>query len=205
MSAAASVGVIGAGGHAKVVVATLLAAGFEVAGLFDSNAELWGRSVLGVEVVGGTETLFERGISSAVLAVGDNRRRSELAGELAARGLDWPAVVHPSAVVHESAEVGAGSVVFAGALIQPDSRVGSHSIVNTGASLDHDCALGDFVHLAPGTRLAGGVTVGAGAFLGVGCSVLPGVKIGEWAVVGAGAAVIRDVEAGRIVKGVPAR
>lgn len=205
MSETQGVAVIGAGGHGKVVVSTLLAAGERVAGLFDQDRERWGRSVLGVDILGGVDELELLGIRHAVLAIGDNRRRLELADELSGSGLVFRAAIHPAAVVHESVEIGAGSVVFAGAVVQPDARLGAHSIVNTSASVDHDCRLGDCVHVAPGARVAGGVTLGDGAFLGVGCSVLPGVSIGEWAVVGAGAAVIRDVRADSIVKGIPAR
>ena len=199
------VAVVGAGGHGKVVLSTLLAAGEPVAGLFDRDPERHGDSVLGLPVLGGLDELERLGIGRAVLAIGDNRRRSELGAELTGRGIGWQAAIHPAAVVHPSVVVGGGAVVFAGAVIQPDARLGAHAIVNTAASIDHDCRIGDFAHVAPGARLAGGVTLGEGAFLGVGCSVLPGVTIGAWAVVGAGAAVIRDVRAGAIVKGVPAR
>ncbi len=205
MSGGDSVAVVGGGGHGKVVVATLKAAGREVAGVFDRDRALWGTTVLGVEVVGWAEELARLGIRRAVLAIGDNRRRGELATELAELELDWQTVAHPSAVVHDSVRLGAGSVVFAGAVLQPDSSVGRHAIVNTAASVDHDCALGDLVHVAPGARLAGGVAAGTGALLGIGCSVLPGLAIGDWAVVGSGAAVVRDVAAGASVKGVPAR
>lgn len=205
MTGAAGIAVIGAGGHGKVVVGTLQAAGHAVAGLFDHDRARWGQAVLGVEVVGPVEELTRLGIERAVLAIGDNRRRSELARQLSATGIAWQTVVHPSAVVHESARLGEGSVVFAGAVVQPDVTVGRHAIVNTGASIDHDCSLGDFVHVAPGAHLAGGVSLGDGAFLGIGCSVLPGLAIGAWAVAGSGAAVVGDVAAGATVKGVPAR
>ena len=199
------IAVIGAGGHGKVVLATLRAAGHEVVGVFDEDPGRHGHRVLGVEVLGGLDRLEPLGVRRAVLAVGDNRARRELARRLDGSGVEWQSAVHPSAVVDGSVRLGAGSVVFAGAVIQPDSSIGAHAIVNTAASIDHDGELGDFVHVAPGARLAGGVEIGEGALVGIGAVVAPGRSIGAWAVVGAGAAVVRDVARETTVKGVPAR
>jgi UDP-perosamine 4-acetyltransferase len=196
------VAVLGAGGHGKVVIATLQAAGWQVAAVYDDAEERWGGAVLGVPIRGPLGAAAGAEVDGAVVAVGDNRARKSLAERF---DLPWIAVVHPAAVVHPSVELGAGTVVFAGAAIQPDTRIGRHAIVNTGASVDHDCRLGDFVHVAPGARLGGGVTVGEGVFVGIGSSVVPGITIGPWATVGAGAAVVRDVAAGATVVGVPAR
>jgi sugar O-acyltransferase (sialic acid O-acetyltransferase NeuD family) len=199
--------VVGGGGHAKVVVATLQAAGFEVAAVLDDEPRRHGLTLLGVPIAGPIAALAGRPERRAVLAVGDNRTRRRLAGELAVavEGLTWVSVAHPAAVVHESVRLGPGSVVFAGAVIQPDCEIGAHAVVNTGASVDHDSTLGDFTHVAPGARLAGGVSLGEGAFLGLGAVVLPGVAVGAWATVGAGAAVTADVAAETTVAGVPAR
>jgi sugar O-acyltransferase (sialic acid O-acetyltransferase NeuD family) len=193
--------VAGAGGHAKVVIATLQAAGFEVAGVLDDDAAKLGTSVLGVRVVGGTE-MASGSDRPLVLAIGSNAARRDLAARLACR---WATVVHPGAIVHPSVRLGPGAVVFAGAVVQPDTVIGAHAIVNTGARIDHDCVIGDFAHVAPGCALAGAVRVGEGAFCGIGSAVIPGVSIGAWAVVGAGAAVVRDVPGGATIAGVPAR
>lgn len=200
MSATRAVVVIGAGGHGKVVVSTLRAAGFTVAGVYDHDRGLWNTSLLEAPILGAPEELSGSD-RPVVLGLGDNRTRERLA-EL---GLEWHSVVHPIGWMHDSVEVGEGTVVFAGAIVQPETRIGRHCIVNTGATIDHDCTLGDFSHVAPGAQLAGGVTVGTGALLGIGCSVIPGVSVGDWAVVGAGAAVVSDVAPGATVKGVPAR
>ena len=199
--------VLGGGGHAKVVVATLQAAGFEVAAVLDDDARRHGLALLGVPVAGPLSALAGRPERRAVLAIGDNRTRRRLAGELemAVEGLAWVSAAHPAAVVHESVRLGPGCVVFAGAVIQPDCEIGAHAVVNTGASVDHDSTLGEFTHVAPGARLAGGVTLGDGAFVGLGAVVLPGVAVGAWATVGAGAAVTGDVADGVTAVGVPAR
>lgn len=198
----ARVVVLGAGGHAKVVIATLQAAGWEVVGVFDDDQATWGGELLGLPVRGPIEAARDVDPVGAVVAVGRNRERQAVAERVE---MPWISVVHPSAVVHESVRLGPGTVVFAGAVIQPDTVVGAHAILNTGASIDHDCRLGDFVHVAPGVRLAGGLVVEEGALLGIGSAIVPGIHVGAWATVGAGAVVVRNVACGATVMGVPAR
>ncbi len=199
-SANASLVLLGGSGHAKVVIAAVRAAGGEVSACYDDNEALWGQSILGVPVRGHASEIAEG--TPAVIAIGDNAVRKRLAGELK---LSWQTVVHPSAWVHESVRIGAGSVVFAGAVLQPDTVLGQHVIVNTAASVDHDGAIGDFVHLAPGVHLAGGVVVGEGAFLGVNAGVIQYRRIGAWTTVGAGGIVVRDLPDHVTAVGVPAR
>lgn len=200
MGADREVVLVGAGGHAKVVLAALLAAGHRVGAVLDDDPRRWRRALLDCTVEGPIEPGRLSG-RPAVLAIGDNAARQRLASLPA----EWLTVVHPAALVHDSVVLGPGSVVFAGAVVQPGARLGSHVIVNTGASIDHDCELGDFVHVAPGARLAGEVRVGVGALLGIGCCVVPGIVIGPWATIGAGAAVVSDVGEKERVAGVPAR
>jgi sugar O-acyltransferase (sialic acid O-acetyltransferase NeuD family) len=198
---AKSVIVIGAGGHGKVVVSTLRAAGIDVIGVFDDDEEKWGGEILGVPVLGPVADA-EGGDHLVVLGVGSNEARKHLAERL---GMRWATAVHPQAWIHPSVRLGEGSVVFAGAVIQPDTVLGKHVIVNTGALIDHDCEIGDFVHVAPGTRMAGEVTLENGAFMGIGSSAIPGVRVGAWTTVGAGAAVVDDLPGGVTAVGVPAR
>jgi len=194
--------IIGAGGHAKVVVASARAAGFDVAAIADDNVALWGSQLLGVPVAGPTAPVLDDPGAQVVLAIGSNATRRKLA---AASRCRFVSVVHPSAIIDASVRLGAGSVVFAGAVIQPDAALGGHAIVNTGASIDHDCAVGVAVHVAPGARLAGNVTLGDEVFIGIGAVVVPGISIGARTTVGAGAAVVRDLPADVIAAGVPAR
>lgn len=191
---------LGASGHAKVVIAALREAGREVSACYDDDERRWGTEVLGVPVKGPGSAVPAG--TPAVIAIGNNAIRKKLATTLP---LDWQTVVHPRAWVHESVVLGAGTVVFAGAVLQPDTRVGRHVIVNTAASVDHDGVIGDYAHLAPGVHLAGSVSVGEGAFLGVNAGVIPGRRIGLWTTVGAGGIVVHDLPDGVTAVGVPAR
>jgi len=194
--------VVGAGGHAKVVVATARAAGLRVVAIVDDAEARWGLELLGVRVTGPSAPVLADPAAHVVLAIGHNATRRRLAAGARCR---FVSVVHPSAIVEPSVVLGDGSVVFAGAIVQPDTVIGAHAIVNTAASIDHDCVLGAAVHVAPGVRLAGNVTLGDEVFLGIGTVVVPGVTIGAGTTVGAGAAVVRDLPAGVVAVGVPAR
>lgn len=198
---AMSVLVVGAGGHAKVVLATLYDLGIDVEGVLDDARVSAIGEILGVPIIGPISLLSEQP-ARAVLAIGSNAVRQRLAASLVE--VEWLTLVHPRAVVHESVTLGSGTVVFAGAVLQPDTVVGRHVIVNTGATIDHDGRIVDFAHVAPGAHLSGGVTVGEGGFLGVGACAVPDITIGAWGIVGAAAAVVQDLPSNVTAVGVPA-
>jgi len=194
--------VIGSGGHAKVVVDTIQAAGMHVPVVYDDDAARWNQTLSGVPIVGPVDQIQDSEYSLAVVAVGDAQTRKRLVDRL---DVDWATIVHPDAYVAPSAKLGRGTVVFAGAVVQPDAQIGEHAIINTGANVDHDCRLGDFVQVAPGAHLSGCVTVDEGTFLGTGASVIEQIEIGKWSTIGAGAVIIRDVPDSVIAVGCPAK
>ena len=193
--------IVGAGGHAKVCVATARKGGYEVPGLIDPRPDLRGATVLGAPVHDDDDLLPRDAI--LVVAVGDNRARARLAA--AYEGHGFATLVHPRAEMAEGSSAGEGSVVFAGAVLQPGATVGRHAIINTGAIVEHDCRVGPFATVGPRACIGGASTVGEGAIIGLGASVIHQRTIGDHALVGAGAVVVDDVPSGAVVVGVPAR
>lgn len=200
--------ILGAGGHGRAVADLARACGFTVAGFTDrsSVAGSPGSPVLGTDAQLAA-IIRPQQIDGGVVGVGNTAltRRAQLHDVLVAAGVPQPALIHPRAVASLSAEVGAGSVVFAGCVLGSGVRLGVNAVLYSGVVVEHECAIADHAYLSPGVILSGQVTVEAGAFLGAGAVVLPGVRIGNWAVVAAGAVVTADVPAGQTVMGVPAR
>jgi sugar O-acyltransferase (sialic acid O-acetyltransferase NeuD family) len=202
---------LGAGGHAKVMIEILRAAGgFHIVGLLDSNLKAKGEAVLGVTILGDDSVLPDfvmNGVAHFFLgvgSVGDSTIRRRIYEMAVAQGMQAVRAIHPWSVVSSSAEFGAGITVMAGAIINACSIIGVNVIVNTGAIIEHDCIIGDHSHVATGARLAGAVRVGRMSHIGAGATVRQGIEIGENAVIGAGAVVVKNVTSGSIVAGVPA-
>ena len=202
---------IGAGGHARVVLDAARAQGLDVAAAVDADASKHGQRIDDVPIVGDERqlpALRSAGISAAILGVGSvdvGPKRADLFARIVAAGFALPVVRHPSSVVASTAQFGDATVLFANAVVNPGARIGRNVILNTAAAVDHDCVIGDHVHVSPGARLAGGVTVGAGSHIGMGAIVIQGLRVGPGALVAAGAVVLSDVEDGHRVAGIPAR
>ena len=197
--------VVGAGGHAKVVMDALLSSGCAISGCYDDKPSLSGAELVpGVRVLGGS-SLMERDWRKGLLvivAVGDNavRRRLSLRWKV-----DYGIAMAQSVVLGKGVKIGLGSMILPSVTINIDTTIGDHSILNTSCSVDHDCCIGNYAHIAPGCHLGGNVTVDEGAFLGVGTKVIPGIRIGRWSVVGAGAVVTKDLPDNCTAVGVPAK
>lgn len=180
-----------------------------VIGFVDSNPEMHGRRIDGLEVLGSPDDLpvirEDTGVNRAIVAVGENGARRGLASRLDALGFDLINAVHPSANLARNVTLGRNVVVAAGALVCAHCQIGDSVILNTGCIVDHESLIGTATHICPGARLAGRVTVESGAFVGIGATIIQNTHVGYESVVGAGAVVISDVAPMSTVVGVPAQ
>lgn len=194
--------IIGAGGYGAVVAELAVICGYNVAGFIDDNPARHGSSVLGWKVLGGLDCIPDG--ATVAFGVGNNEARRRCLETALLRKWHLPVLVHPSAVVSPSAQVGAGTVVLPQALLSTRSCVGSACIINNVSSVSHDCVIGDIVHVCPGVRLAGGVVVGDGTLIGIGSSVRQLMRIGADCLIGAGSVVVKDIPDNMLAYGNPA-
>ncbi len=202
--------IYGAGGQGRVVLDILRSRKDVVTlGFLDSNADLHGSTMDGLPIMGDIASvsmlLSAYQDLSAIVAIGDNQARLDIARQLRARTIPLANAIHPRAFVAPSAIVGDNVTIAPGAMICAHARIGNDVIINTGAIVEHENIIEDGVHIAPGAKLAGRVIVERGAFVGIGATVIGNLRIGTSAVVGAGAVVLHDIMPFSVVAGVPAR
>jgi len=198
---------IGAGGHARVVLDAAQASGLSVDGLLDGAREA-GEIHAGAPILGDDQCLDDPDFVRAHgfhVSISDPAVKLPLVDRLDAVSAGFETVCHPGAIISSAAVLAGGVFVNAGAVINAGAQIGAHAIINTRASVDHDSEIGPGAHIAPGVTVCGDVVVGAGARIGPGAVLGRGARVGAGAVIGAGAVVISDVPDGARVWGVPAR
>lgn len=203
--------ILGAGGHAKVVIDALLEASIMVAGCIEPDLSNVGAEISrGIRVAGDEGVLLKLGpeqvyLVNGVGSIGTTDLRRRIFDRFKAAGFEFLQVLHPKAIISKEVTILEGSQIMAGAILQSGVFVGANTIVNSGSVVDHDCRIGDHCHVAPGATLSGRVLVGSNTHIGTGSSVIQDVRIGHNCLVGAGAVVTKDISDSLIARGVPAR
>ena len=198
-------GIIGAGGHGKVVADTAERAGWSEVVFLDPRFGPSEQTHAHWPLLGLPEDAESNDCDSYFVAIGNSQARQRWSEWLLGRGLPLVTLIDPDSSVSQYAMLESGVLVVAGAVINADTHIAKGVIVNTRAAIDHDCTIGAYSHVCPGTALAGSVKVGKHSWLGIGCQVRQGASIGSNVTVGAGATVVSDIQDGLTVVGTPAR
>ncbi len=202
--------VIGAGGHAWVVLDILLRCidvgeSINPVGLLDDKKSLHGTRILGIEVLGDMAALDNIAHDAVIIAVGDNLIRANIYERLKRKGEKFVRAIHPTAIISPDVQIGEGAMICGGVIVNPGSVVGRNVILNTGCTVDHHNRIGNHVHVAPGVHLGGEVEIGEGTLVGIGSTIMPRCRIGNWVTIGAGSVVVKDLPDNVIAYGVPAQ
>lgn len=196
---------VGASGHGKVVADMALLSGeWQEIAFLDDNPQI--EAEFGLQVVGKTTDAPQYANDYImVVTIGNNVVRARIMEDFLEKGIRFATIIHPSAIIGNDVDIGAGSVVMGNAVINCCTKIGKGSIINTSATVDHDCVINDYVHCSPGVHVAGKVQVGDRTWLGIGSIVINNVSISSDCVIGAGAVVTKSIsKPGRYI-GVPAR
>lgn len=201
---------LGAGGHARVIIDILTLSGWVIAGVVD-KIESGKTEFLGYPVIGNDDVLkeiYEGGVRNAVLGmghIGNYIIRNNIYCKLKGIGYQLPNIIHPNATIASDVAMGEGNVIFAGSVINSGAVIGNIDIINTNVVIEHEVKIGNNVHVAPGGVILGAVSVMNNSFIGANSTVLQGRKVGRAVIIGAGSTVLKDVGNDVTVVGNPAR
>jgi len=202
--------IIGAGGHAGVLISTIRVLHREIIGILHPDLSLMGQTIDGICVLGNDDRVKYYTPDSVELVNGIGsvsvpEKRKEVYLKFKKDGYAFATIIHPTATVIEDVQLGEGVQIMAGAIVQAGCEIGDNVIINSGAVIDHDCTIGEHVHIATGAVLSGGILIDKMVHVGTAATIIQGISIGERTIIGAGAVVIKNISAGKKATGNPAR
>lgn len=144
--------ILGAGGHGKVVGEIAKECGYEISFLDDRIKK---------DVVGTIDELFKfvDSYDEFIVGIGANKKRKQLTEMLKSYNVKIATLVHPTAYVSHTAEIGQGTVVEPETIVNSNSIIGEGCIISVGAIIDHDAIVNPFAHINAGAICKSGSTV----------------------------------------------
>ncbi len=201
--------IVGAGGFGREVLQWARDAWPEacdrIAGFLSADAYVLDGCDCGIHIVGSPDTHRPVVGDAHLLAIGVPYARRRVAESLIARGAEFLTLVHPTAVLASSAQIGQGSIICPYSIVSDSARVGRFVAMNYHTSLGHDASAGDFAVLSPYATLGGNAHIEQDVFLGLHASVGPGKTVGARSKVSANSCVLTSAPSDSIVFGVPGR
>ncbi len=198
---------LGSGGHAKVLYEILSIRGLAVNGIIapQKPADTFWQAL---EYLG-DDRQFNLSPEQCYLvntlgSIKDTQPREILYQSYKLKNYNFPAIIHPSAIISRSAVIAQSVQLLSGVIINSCAIIEENSIINSGVIIEHDCHIGAHNHIAPGAVLCGQVKIASNVHIGTGAIINQGICIGKNAVIAAGAVVISNVAENTLFAGVPA-
>lgn len=200
--------IIGAGtyGEAMCELADIL--DYSVIGFYDEDEKKLGLSIMDYPVLGKFSELNDKEISknNYIVAIGNNVARFKIMTKINNSGGYTPTLIHPTATISPSAEIGNGVYIQAHAYIWTKVKINDFCIISPNVVVAHHSIIGKACLISTLAGVGASINIEDKVFVGMGCTIVTGMHIvGENSVIGAGAVVLKDVDKNSVYAGVPAK
>jgi acetyltransferase EpsM len=192
--------IIGAGGHAAELRDYIRhynqAAGetaITVLGFLDDDAETHQHYGFEEPLLGDLVSHVVRTDCYYLMGIANLKYRRPIIEKIQAQGGHFTGLIHPTALISPSAEIGEGVVISHNASVGPKVKLGKFNMLNSRCTIGHDTQIGDYNFISPKVALSGNTMIGDENMIGTNASTIPGAKIGNNNTIGAGMIVYKPI------------
>lgn len=157
----------------------------------------------GYPILGNDEVISKYSDVYVACAVANTKVRRKIIDSIS-KTANIATLIDPNAMIHPSAKIGEGSMIFANTLVGVDANIGKQCILLYGGKVNHDCNIGDYVTIYPNATISGKCNIGNNCEVGTGSSMIQGTNICDDAIIGVGAAIFTSVKKPGTTYGNPA-
>ena len=173
----------------------------------DDNKELWGKTLNGIQIVGGMEYLItaQDENKKVLVAIANPIIREKIFNEVNTKNIQFFNLIHPTALILPSVEIGQGCMFMPQSIVCSNAKIGNGVIINMGSIVEQSCVIADFVGLAPGVNIGGRTEIRKRSLIATGATVFARIVIEEQNVIAANAVVTKSTSRFSYLKGAPAK
>jgi sugar O-acyltransferase (sialic acid O-acetyltransferase NeuD family) len=142
---------------------------------------------------------------NTILRIDGQQERIDMFESFALPDKSLATVVHPTAYVAPTVELGPGVVIMPKVTVSPGVVFGKGCLIMVAATIGHDSRLGKYCHVAAQACVGARVKLGDGVHIGMNATVGENITIGTNAALGMGAVLTKDVGHGEVWVGNPAK
>lgn len=180
---------------------------YKIIAVLDDSPNLIGKQLGELTVDGPLEEA--KGFSENVyfvFAIGSFRTRlirSEILKRLAFRDERYVTLIHPTAKIFSTSQIGYGCIVHYGTVVFNHSKIESFCVIAANCVIAVSNLLGRGCLFGSNITTTTGVKIGSFSFIGSSTSIGENVEIGPGAQIGMASLVLKDIPAGAFVLGNP--
>jgi acetyltransferase EpsM len=119
--------------------------------------------------------------------------RKPLVERFESQGAHFIGLIHPTAIISPSCEIGHGTVVSHNASVGAKARLGRFNMLNSRCTIGHDTQMGDYNFVSPQVAISGNTIIGDNNLIGTNSCTIPGMTIGSNNKIAAGMVVYKPV------------
>ena len=119
--------------------------------------------------------------------------RKPLIEKFEAAGAKFTGLIHPTAIISPTAEIGEGTVVSHNASVGAKAKLGRFNMLNSRCTIGHDTQMGDYNFISPQVAISGNTKIGENNLIGTNSCTIPGMSIGNNNKIAAGMVIYKPV------------
>jgi len=195
--------IVGAGGFGREAYYLAKVIGkWKIKGFIDDNLNALDNINIGSRVLGSITDWIPSDNEVYAMGVSNPKIKEAIVMQLLEKGAKFVSLIHPRAIIYESAEIGQGCIIGGMSNIGDAAKIGDFVNV-AGSIVGQDSIVGDFSTTTAFVNLAG-ARIGKRVFIGS-HSVVLGKSVGDDAYICAGSIVLSNIKPGIKVMGYPAK
>ena len=127
-----------------------------------------------------------------IVANANVKLRSDFVERLNRKGANFINLIHPTAIISRTAQIGIGNILSPNTQIGPNAKIGNFNILTSYSCISHDCKVGDYNSFST-CIVCGHAIIGNRNSFFIRSTVIPKISVGNDCTVQAGMVVDKNI------------